>query len=747
MWKECIMARVFISYSHDDEPYKRLLHDHLSTLVSTEFDVETVSDSDILPGSHWKDELQRFMDEADAGVLLLSTAFLKSEWCRAELSRLANRKPTALLLPVLARACEWRSISELRDLQLVNTEAPAQDSEEAWLEIARNIKKSVERKLRLVRSGGGSPRLDSENLVEVEWQDEWERIRRAVGQKLFTPVLGPGCYDAEADTLSTRDYLRNRLDWILGELEDDERARLYVEGIMASNHKEVMRHKASRTESPSEPWMRLLIEFQASLARLGAVCCRIMGEAMQTRPCGFTDIRTFATDVEPTSSRPGEKPLRSLFFETAGLAARLHEDSKLRQELLNRGLGTRGILEQLVMLTFTIFYADLKREDYDEEVKEWKEKYGTFVRAAGVLVQPVEIPRNPRLSLAHVEWIGDLLWHTIRFEAPMYPSPEDLAFQLAVCLDTSILPRKERVSTVAELASGKRRVELIRRWFHVYSRGGMSQFYEALARALCYAGPGEPLRKRRPGAAFEGSDEHVQTIPIAITTNFDMELEGALESHKRTYHVVFPVSVRESKGWEDDIRELPSDWLLRTVTWDEDDEPIPPTDVLLGKNTLEELAQQFLGPLIVKLHGSPLHKLPKPNKFVQGVPLRINLDKPSVEYEHRISLSDFDLIKAMVERDKYWPPGLKELLNAQGRVLCFLGYPLADTDSRIRLSEHLNSETQKRTLYLIDFPEDPLRHALLKRIKVGLIKSTIEVLTSRFLEWFPELSSPRGIER
>jgi hypothetical protein len=305
------------------------------------------------------------------------------------------------------------------------------------------------------------------------------------------------------------------------------------------------------------------------------------------------------------------------------------------------------------------------------------------------------------------------------------------------------------MSTVAELAGRKLRVELIRKWFQVYSRGASSRFYEALARALCYSESRQQEKKSRPGAAFEASDYHVQAIPIAITTNFDIELEQELEAHKRTYHVVFPVFVRESndKEWDDDAHELPPDWLLRTVSWDDDGEPIPPTDVLLGKNTLEELAQQFQGPLIVKLHGSPLHKLPKPNKFIQGVPLRINLDQPSIDYEHRISLSDFDLIKAMIERDKYWPSGLKELLNAQGRVLCFLGYPLADTGSRIRLAEHLSSETQKRTLYLMDFPEDPLRHTLLKRIKVGLIRSTIEVLTSRFLEWFPELSLPRGSEQ
>ena len=79
------------------------------------------------------------------------------------------------------------------------------------------------------------------------------------------------------------------------------------------------------------------------------------------------------------------------------------------------------------------------------------------------------------------------------------------------------------------------------------------------------------------------------------------------------------------------------------------------------------------------------------------------------------------------------------MLDANNRVLCFLGHPLADASSRLRLSDHLGGDPKKRTLYLIDFPEDPLRHTLLKRLKVGLITSTIDQLVMHFTEWFPEI--------
>ena len=87
--------------------------------------------------------------------------------------------------------------------------------------------------------------------------------------------------------------------------------------------------------------------------------------------------------------------------------------------------------------------------------------------------------------------------------------------------------------------------------------------------------------------------------------------------------------------------------------------------------------------------------------------------------------------------------GLKELLEAQERVLCFVGYPLADTGSRLRLSDHLKREKDNRTLYFVDYPEDPLRHALLKRIrgiKVGLIQAKIDELPQLLLNLLDQTS-------
>ena len=276
----------------------------------------------------------------------------------------------------------------------------------------------------------------------------------------------------------------------------------------------------------------------------------------------------------------GARPLRGRFFDATDLAARLYDDQKMRHDLKSRGLGTRGILEQLVMLTYAVFFPEISREKCDEEVRYWKERYKGFIEVADKLLRPRVTPELPRLSLLQVEWIGELLWHTIRFEAPMYPSPEDLAFQLSVCLDTSIPPRRERMSTVAELTGRKHRVELICKWFQGYAKRAPEErekkpgLYDALARALWFVDPAEEEHspKRRLGTAGESTAQHMKRIPVAITTNFDLELEGALDKHKRPYHVLFPVYLfTESDGGDHDS-EPPEDWLLRTMIWDDDGE-------------------------------------------------------------------------------------------------------------------------------------------------------------------------------
>ncbi|HEX4959357.1 MAG TPA: toll/interleukin-1 receptor domain-containing protein [Thermoanaerobaculia bacterium] len=708
------MSRVFISYSHTDEEYEVKLRAHLAS--ARRIEVKTFSDTLLRPGDHWPSETQRYMDEADAGILLLSCAFMNSECCGAELNSLIAREPPCRLFLVLIESCFWYHDKRLAEINLVNRK-PVKESnnpDKALFDVAEKICKTLLE----------APSLHRRRAARsTEEQDPWKRIGEAIEQGFFTPVLGPGCYEVTEKTRAAREHLDGRLEWLFQELAGDKNAREFVEGVALSAFKEKLGDRGQVAGAPVDVWMRDLIALQASLAKLGASCCQLLGNAMQERPRGFVDVHSlwaFVGEDPSLPDQPGQSNIRQRFFNVTDLAAELSKrlDSSVQPM---RGLGIRGILAQLVMMTYSIFYGEIARENCDNAAREWKKKHRDLVTAAARLVTPPEIPDSTRISVSHVEWLGDLLWHTIRFDAPMYPSPDELAFQLSVCLGTKIPPRKERVGTVAEVADWRIRPALIRNLFRAYEVGSSSRaedeshFYNTIARALLYEPPPKNAFSSRKGCG--GEAVRSQRIKIAISTTFDRELERAFDRMKKTYHIVLPVYVHESEGEDQEHSDWEDDWLFVTITWDEFGQRIPFPGVHLRKGSLDkddiDLSKRGIRePVIVKLHGSPLETLTNQSCM------------------HRLSISDCDFIEAMISRDRFWPPGLREVLEVNRRVLCFIGYPLTDTRSRMRLSDHLEGEN-KCTLYLVDSPEDPLRHTLLNNINVILVLNRLEELPGR----------------
>lgn len=711
--------KIFISYSSKDEAHLSILLGHLKSAGLDNLD--PLSDGRLEPGDLWEDELRRYMDQADAGILLLSSSFLQSQWCQKELDYLWSKPRPFRLLPVLVEKCFWRKVRALSQLQLVNSAAPisaASNLEDGWYDVAMKIQEVLAnmRTTSDLQNRGDHLRQGSEA--------RWENITKAIRKGVFTPVLGPGCYDVTEKTTEAKDHVRDRLNRILESIGSDAGARDYAEGVVASGLSAAVDHSLIE-KRPDPAWIGLLVELQAELARLGAHCCSLMGSAMQRHPRGFTDVHEMVVDLDEEVAPSVRATLRSSFFKAARSAKRLNQffeklPSKERQSI--EGLGIYGIRSQLFSFTYSIFYPEVSRRS-DQEAEEWKQDNIDFVAAAERLVRPADNQKFPRLALVQVEWIGDLLWQTIRFDAPMYPSSDELAFQLSVCLNGP--PRKERVGTVVELVGKEDRPDLLGKLFKAYEgssakrRKDVLEFYETIARSLFYhARSGSPAQGRiMKGSGAEAASR--KRVTIAISTNFDRELERALSDFHRTYHVLFPVYARDGEEAGEQIEEA---WLLRTFRFD-DEEKEHWDDAMMIKSSNSLKGFSFEGPLVVKLYGSPRETLNK------------------TAYAHRVSISDCDFIEAMVSRERYWPPDLKDLLVQGGRVLCFLGYPLSDPNSRLRLSDHLDREQRSGTLYLIDYPEDPLRHTLLEHINVKLVPTTIEEFLASlksFFNRFPE---------
>jgi tetratricopeptide (TPR) repeat protein len=145
---------VFISYSHEDERWKKRLAQQLGVL-EREGLVHAWHDGLIAAGGDWLKEIERAMAEARVAVLLVTAAFLSSDFIRArEVPELLERRQREGLqvIPVFVKPCNWQ-VSPLGSIQgrPANGKAlstlPASKADEELTKIAREILELVRGKL------------------------------------------------------------------------------------------------------------------------------------------------------------------------------------------------------------------------------------------------------------------------------------------------------------------------------------------------------------------------------------------------------------------------------------------------------------------------------------------------------------------------------------------------------------------------------------------------------------------------
>ncbi len=152
--KETIMnkKKIFISYAHVDEKFHNRLMTHLSVLKKYIGGFEEWSDKKIHAGQHWKEEIEKALNEANIAILLVSTDFLASDFIKNNelppILRKAEAENTTVLcllvepsLFLKSELAEFQAINK-PEMTLADMTKPAQ--ERVFLELMDEIERIIE---------------------------------------------------------------------------------------------------------------------------------------------------------------------------------------------------------------------------------------------------------------------------------------------------------------------------------------------------------------------------------------------------------------------------------------------------------------------------------------------------------------------------------------------------------------------------------------------------------------------------
>ncbi len=142
-------VRVFVSYSHKDEKFRKKLETHLS-LLQRQGVIEGWHDRKITAGQEWANAIDQHLETAHVILLLVSADFLASDYChdvemKAALKR--HNEGEACVVPIIARPVDWNG-ALFGKLQALPKDAKPVTTwgnrDEAWLNVAQGIRRAVE---------------------------------------------------------------------------------------------------------------------------------------------------------------------------------------------------------------------------------------------------------------------------------------------------------------------------------------------------------------------------------------------------------------------------------------------------------------------------------------------------------------------------------------------------------------------------------------------------------------------------
>lgn len=139
------MAKIFFSYSHEDESFRDQLEKHFASLKHEGL-LESWHDRRLIAGSDVGAEIDARLEESDVVLLLVSAAFINSGYCYSiEMAKALERNAAGLarVMPIILRPCLWHN-TELGRLLAAPKDGKAISTwpnvDEAYTDVARQLR-------------------------------------------------------------------------------------------------------------------------------------------------------------------------------------------------------------------------------------------------------------------------------------------------------------------------------------------------------------------------------------------------------------------------------------------------------------------------------------------------------------------------------------------------------------------------------------------------------------------------------
>lgn len=527
-------------------------------------------------------------------------------------------------------------------------------------------------------------------------------VEDAVRQRTFTPIIGPECSTTNREDLDAWAKIRAEMVEVRGLFSVDEH-RSYLDSLARENQVDLPEKMTGRLqrlgENPST-----LRSLQVELVKAGAAAGKAFGEAMAFSAAPVTGTAGHKIKVPTTELRDCLQAL----VRACVYADRIPVDPVSFYD-------RQGVLDGLVQLTTELTAGLLGSEVLTSLQRDTGMSRDILSLARDLAPKNVDYRSEPASELTlqfyYLEWIADLVWYTFRVDAEAYPTNAELSFQVSL----GMAGHQRILLSAGVQMAGDLRASEFPKWFEHYARGvearagqaGDGQqpnsFYDAIARYLRrqYQRYVRPSRAHEEGAPKEGPEDQktdepkrrrkLTFAPVAFSTTFDIELEKALGHIGGTYHVAIPVELQPNAR----VEHTAIWWLLGTVR-DGADETAPPDWQWCPFELRDpENFPTLEGPLVIKLHGSPRHRLDDDMRrtLIQQLPpglrIKAGIGRHGGVLKPALTLSEYEYLNHTVLLDDEVPLSFDRLLTDRARSLFLIGLPVSEWNTRLRIFETL----------------------------------------------------------